>query len=197
MIAKLLFHVLLILCSLQLLSISVAVASPYPIYPLTKSSNCPDNCGNITIPFPFGIGANCFLDEWYEILCKDNIPRLKKLDLQVLNISFPRQLYSDDPNTIAVDYPIFYSSSSCEPTHHGMREPVTFYRSPFFISPTDNIFVAVGCKNIAVLNGWNHTFVGCKTECTGNNTRRYGSCNGFDCCQWTIRDIVQDFSVDF
>ncbi|KAJ0695353.1 putative wall-associated receptor kinase, galacturonan-binding domain-containing protein [Helianthus annuus] len=30
---------------------------------------CPDKCGNITIPYPFGIGKDCSLSETYEVNC--------------------------------------------------------------------------------------------------------------------------------
>ncbi|MFS7974863.1 putative wall-associated receptor kinase, galacturonan-binding domain-containing protein [Helianthus anomalus] len=30
---------------------------------------CPDKCGNITIPYPFGIGKDCSLSEIYEVNC--------------------------------------------------------------------------------------------------------------------------------
>ncbi|KAF6162024.1 hypothetical protein GIB67_002613 [Kingdonia uniflora] len=35
---------------------------------------CPSSCGNITIPYPFGIGKGCYLDKGYEIKCNKSSP---------------------------------------------------------------------------------------------------------------------------
>ncbi|KAF2301569.1 hypothetical protein GH714_026494 [Hevea brasiliensis] len=42
-----------------LLSIELAIAAP----PMSKP-NCKDHCGNISIPYPFGMGVGCYFDEW-------------------------------------------------------------------------------------------------------------------------------------
>ncbi|KMT14738.1 hypothetical protein BVRB_4g075040 [Beta vulgaris subsp. vulgaris] len=48
---------------------------------------CPDKCGNVTIPYPFGIGSNCYYNEWYEITCDSSNSLLTKFSLQALEIS--------------------------------------------------------------------------------------------------------------
>ncbi|XP_018720775.2 wall-associated receptor kinase-like 22 [Eucalyptus grandis] len=189
------FQILLLLVSL---TVQASGAVPRLARP-----NCAEMCGNITIPFPFGIGRECFLDDWYEIVCQQNktIPILKKIGLRVLDILLPTfdwQGYG----VVKVSLPVIYSNASCQGNGHG--EPVSLEGSKFVFSQSWNFFTLVGCDAEATViseesTGIVFTSTGCRSKCDGTNTNISWSsaCSGRDgCCQTTIPLNLQAFSVD-
>ncbi|BBG96518.1 wall associated kinase-like 7 [Prunus dulcis] len=70
------------------------------VVPRMAKSGCQEYCGDVLIPYPFGIGSSedCYLDDWFEIECSNQSskttssaphykPVLKQAQLEVLNIS--------------------------------------------------------------------------------------------------------------
>ncbi|CAL5345632.1 unnamed protein product [Camellia sinensis] len=114
---------------------------------------CPTWCGNVRIPFPFGIGVNCSLNEWYSIECKNSsrssdyypegTPFLTSIDLEVLDI-----LLGD--SCVRVNHPV--TSPNCSVINTGSSS-VNLTNSPFQFSSYYNLFVAVGvgCDNQEVM----------------------------------------------
>lgn len=171
--------------------------------------NCPDSCGAVTIPYPFGIGTGCFLDEWYEVVCLQQaytfIPRLKKIGVDVLDISLPQAGDANPDVWVRVNYPILSSSPNCTDNvlQVGGRWPSvlpSLSGSNFFFSQDGNMFAVIGCNShIAFMNINNSAIAECKSECKEGSSSgsRFIACSGNDCCLNTIPSDMQAFSVRF
>jgi hypothetical protein len=168
--------------------------------PIAKP-NCTSSCGKVQIPFPFGIEPDCYLDQWFKIVCNGTDSSAKaflpSIDMmEVLNISIRDPGYSSyNPGVIRVNMPII-SSSNC----NGSRsDGVNMRGSPFFFSSYWNRFISVGCDNLAVMTGIDPmVVVGCKSDCnTSMIDNEEVKCSGFNCCQTTVPTGIQVFDVDF
>ncbi|TQD77148.1 hypothetical protein C1H46_037312 [Malus baccata] len=134
MVAKLLTPITLFTLFLGLLA--VASSQKPPIAKL----NCQSQCGDVKIPYPFGIGAGCNInDDWFQIICDNSSsspnPFLSRTKQEVLEISV------EGRNTLKVTTPIAFSNCSNMPIN---CQTVNLEGSPFAYS-IDNVFTVVGC----------------------------------------------------
>ncbi|KAM3743388.1 hypothetical protein ACB098_07G141400 [Castanea mollissima] len=161
------------------------------------NSSCSGVCGDVTIPYPFGIEPGCYVDDWFAIDCKKTTlgspkPFLRRLDLEVLDISLE--------GTLRVNYPM---SSWCPNGETPIAPNVSLASSPFVFSKLRNIFVAMGCGNVVYLqsssgsNSSLSTYGGCMSVCNKDTIQsNASSCNGIDCCKTTIPSDLDNFSTD-
>nr|XP_029123306.1 wall-associated receptor kinase 2-like [Elaeis guineensis] len=52
----------------------------------TSLPGCPEKCGNITIPYPFGIGPNCSL-EGFEVTCNHSKPFMGTSNIELIDVN--------------------------------------------------------------------------------------------------------------
>ena len=199
-------HLVMRITFLLLLTYELAEAAPPPI----AKPSCPSRCGNVTeIPYPFGIGPKCYMDQSFEIVCNGTGSSAKaflpSIDMEVLqiNMSFRNYgfayypddyyVYSSEPGLVRVNMPII--SSNCTGSRNGAGVNMT--GSPFYFSSRRNTFISVGCDNMALMTGIDPMVVtGCKSDCD-NESMTDQKCSGFNCCQTAVPEGIQVLNVDF
>ncbi|GAB4830671.1 hypothetical protein Ancab_040289 [Ancistrocladus abbreviatus] len=177
------------------LSLTISGADAFPI----AKHGCADSCGNVSIPYPFGIGPNCYNDSWYEIVCNKsfspNKPFLSRLfNLEVMDISasfFPSITVGIPALSICTDSKHFISSIDLRP-------------SPYRFSG-ENDFVVLDCGGSVLLRNRSKDILGgCASFCPENDNNAStrpdtDSCYGVGCCQTTIAgfNLVDFYEIGF
>ena len=177
---------------------SLAEAAPSMAKP-----NCESRCGNLEIPYPFGIGPDCYMDKSFEIVCNGSGAFLTSIDTEVQQVNIgsyrsdPYNSHFDSP-TVQVQIPIIFNGR-CSTNSTRSERRRNFTGSPFSFSTVNNTFISVGCDNFATIANIAPTVFGCTSGCTPNMKKNGGlRCSGFNCCESTnIPSYLQEFAVDF
>lgn len=123
--------------AIRIRSLSAILSSSKP--------GCPERCGNLTIPYPFGIGKGCYFDEQFEVRCNNNTAFSRGLnDRSVKHISM-------DTITIVIPFsPYPYNKSSGKNLYGDEYSTGKSIHEYFSVSIKNNL-VAIGCDIYAYI----------------------------------------------
>ncbi|KAG6469620.1 wall-associated receptor kinase 3-like [Zingiber officinale] len=181
----------LLLSQMLLLLLLLAAASAVP------DGRCLTKCGEVEIPYPFGIGDNCSLAGGFSLTCKTMESGLKKAFyrnvVEVLNIS----LATGQVRMLN------HISSVCYYPNHSFVSGLEWTLNmapPYRFSDRLNKFTVIGCHTLAyiVSRHDNSSYQsGCVSMCQNKKSLTDGSCSGVGCCQTSIPKNLTYYSVTF
>ncbi|XP_024199925.1 wall-associated receptor kinase 2 [Rosa chinensis] len=179
-----------------LLLLSAASTTTTTAAPAQAKSDCTDKCGDLTVPYPFGMEKGCYLREEFYIYCDRTTPLptayLMKGNVIVTDISL------DDGelrilNMVAEDC---YEAQGNLPSNspYWLTLPL-----PYTISDSKNKFYAVGCDTVAYFQAFRgedkFSGSGCISICNSLDSVDNNSCSGAGCCQTNIPRGLKNTTV--
>ncbi|CAI9099594.1 OLC1v1036442C1 [Oldenlandia corymbosa var. corymbosa] len=147
--------------------------------PNITKPGCQRQCGNVTIPYPFGIGLNsgCAIGEFFEVNCNTSFSPPKPFIRQY-------EVTEIDDNHIRF---VSTVASSCYDQRGQILENDAFMgvnrTGPFSFSDL-NTFTVIGCDDASLVTGYIKNFSsGCVSVCSRAEDVIAGYCSGAGCCQ--------------
>ncbi|TVU20900.1 hypothetical protein EJB05_30502, partial [Eragrostis curvula] len=170
------------------LSLASVSAQPAP--------GCQTHCGNVEIPYPFGIGPGCAIEKRFEINCNKTLRGEKSniVNVEVLNISVSHG------KTRVLNRISTYCYNSTTRRMKTYPWSLDLSKWPYRFSDVDNKFIVMGCNTLAyIYNIYNRTgyTTACASVCESSRALTNGSCLGVGCCENAIPKGLTRYDVYF
>ncbi|KAL4578115.1 hypothetical protein LXL04_014231 [Taraxacum kok-saghyz] len=153
----------------------------------SNSTRCNYMCGNVMIPYPFGIGKGCYYNKWFNVDCISSTPYLSALnDVQVMGVK-------QENRTVTINVSVVSNCSNQDHNNYNIH----LSESPFSVPKSHNIFVAEGCGSATLMRkGRSNNVTGCSTTCGSDTYSDRKKCHGIGCCQTSVPYDVKSFSFN-
>lgn len=161
---------------------------------IAKSDRCLDKCGEVVVPYPFGIDdSNCARNEDFLLNCTHSFspPKLMVGGITILNISV-------ENGTILAS---ILAASRCYNNLGGytdLKINVKLGSRPLRFSDRRNKLTAFGCDTMATISDVEGSFIsGCLSLCTAESeyVNQTQSCSGIGCCQTPLPKSLKTLNI--
>ncbi|XP_066359977.1 wall-associated receptor kinase 2-like isoform X1 [Miscanthus floridulus] len=180
---------------------AIAIGAQPPPRP---SSNCQRKCGEVDIPYPFGIGPydspdHCSLPG-FNLSCKDDghgaLRPFHRNVVEVLGV-----LLQQGQARMRMHMSTYCYNASTEKMDRDWWW-VNLTGTPYRFSDTGNLFTVVGCRTLAYIGDEDNVgkyMSGCVSMCRRGDVSSLsnGSCSGIGCCTTAIPKGLQYYKVWF
>lgn len=173
-------------------STTAAAGKPFTEAANSAKPGCQAKCGDLIVPYPFGIGINsgCSIGPWFDVNCNPSTsppkPFIATGNLEIVQIS--------EENVRIKNWVATRCYNETGGVIRQNRIAINFTGTPYSFSDT-NRFTVVGCDDVAVIagsSGRNFTS-GCLSICSDSSDLIDGVCSGVGCCQTPIPKGLKTF----
>uniref|UniRef100_K3YGG6 Protein kinase domain-containing protein n=1 Tax=Setaria italica TaxID=4555 RepID=K3YGG6_SETIT len=158
-----------------------AVLAAADVVAAQRSPSCATRCGNVEVPYPFGLDEECAINSGFHLNCSTagGTTTLFHSNMEVIKISvqankawvktlISRQCYNRSTKQVEISN----------------EKSLNLTGTPYVLSADDNKVTVIGCNNLAYMRS-NDYIIGCMSTCNGISPKN-GSCSGAGCCQMNL-----------
>uniref|UniRef100_A0ACD5ZT37 Uncharacterized protein n=1 Tax=Avena sativa TaxID=4498 RepID=A0ACD5ZT37_AVESA len=160
---------------------------------------CPDKCGNVSIPYPFGTGKGCF-QEPFNVTCNETGAYLASTEVRVLHINLTLgEVRVQNPH---ISWNCNYTNGTNSSNGQDVLSLDPFHK----VSNTKNKLTYIGCAELAMIVGGGVVGSGignqleyltassCFSYCTdASSVDDSIGCVGIGCCQTSFAGNISNF----
>jgi hypothetical protein len=178
--------VFLLMMSLLLCPAAASTARAPDVKPL-----CQDKCGDVSVPYPFGIREpRCAMNDDFILNCTSGA--------ELLFGNIPVRNISQLNGTVTVGIPAAFDCYSGTGNRTDkLSWSIDLGSGPLMFSDTRNVFTAIGCDTSAQVINKDRTYgAACLSICTENVNMSDGNpCSGSGCCQTSIPKGLKSLNI--